>query len=171
MYDDQTAELETGRRRWRISPGVVVLALFVALLVVVIVGVAVNGRSKESTPGTLTIAELQADPDRYDDQLVTLVGRAEDERTLPYLDQYATYTFRDDTGTLRVLSQKGTPPGDGRQVRLTGTYHARATLDKELRRLVEAKFGPLAGGIVALLLPGVSLNVVFLEHQRYALND
>ena len=171
MHDPALAPTESDRRRFRVSPAALVLISFVLLVVVIAIGVAVSARSGDDVPDTLTIAQLQADPDRYDDRTVVLVGRAEDVRALPYISQYALYTFRDETGTIRVLSQKGTPPDDGQGVKLTGVYHARATLDKELRRLVEEEFGPLAGSIVELLLPGVSLNVVFMEHEKYAIEE
>jgi hypothetical protein len=167
--DTQSTPIDAGpTRRWtRPSAGVVAIAALVLLLLAIAVGVYTSRGSGHASAGdTVTIAQLLADPDRYDERDVTLTGAAEDVRSVPYLSQYALYTFRDATGTLRVLSQRGTPPA-GQQVQLTGTYHAKAKLDEALRRIVEERFGSLAGTVVDAVVPDVGLHVVFMEHLRY----
>src|SRR5438067_889453 len=104
-YTDIATEPE--RRRFHLSPGLVVLLLFVALVIVIAISLLVNARAGDATPGNVTIAQLQADPERYDNHSVILLGSAEDVHELPYLTQSAVYTFRDATGTIRVLTQKG----------------------------------------------------------------
>jgi hypothetical protein len=156
------------RPRWtRPSAGVVAVAALSLLLLVIAIGAYTSRtRGHAAGSGTVTISQLLADPDRYDEHDVTLSGTAEDIRSVPYLSQYALYTFRDETGTLRVLSQRGTPP-EGQPAQLTGTYHAKAKLDEALRRIVEERFGSLAGTVVDAVVPDVGLHVVFMEHLRY----
>jgi hypothetical protein len=169
VMDTSSAPYETAPRRWtRPSAGVVALAALVLLLIAVAVGVYTSRqRGQAASGGSVTIAQLLADPDRYDEQNVTLSGAAEDVRELPYLSQYALYTFRDATGTLQILSQRGTPPA-GTPVQLTGSYHAKIGLDEALKRIVEERFGSLAGMVVGAVVPDVGLHVVFMEHLRYA---
>jgi hypothetical protein len=159
---------DEGERAWtRFVPIIVVLVLGVLLVAVVAIGVAL---SRESGPdvSSVTIADLRANPDGYDNRLVEITGSADGVRKLPYLDQYALYTFRDDSGSILVLSRNGAPPHDGAQrIRLRAVYHSRVTLDDELKAIVEDQLGPLAGTVVGALLPGVPLDVVFLEHESY----
>jgi hypothetical protein len=158
----------TEGRRFAIPPGAIVLGLGLLFVLVIIVGVVVSNRGEGVAISQLTIAELRADPDRWDNRVVELTGSAQDIRELPYLSQYALYIFRDDTGTIYVLTQKGAPPEDvDGALRVRGIYHSKVTLDDELKRIVEDQLGPLAGAVVNLLVPGVPLNVVFLEHQSY----
>ena len=149
--------------------GLVVLFLGVLLVGAIVVGVLTTRDGSDDAAARVTVADLRADPDRYDNHSVTLQGRVEDVRQLPYLDQYAVYTFRDDTGSMLALTRKGVPPDDQRDdVVIDARYHSRVTLDDELKAIVEDQLGPLAGRVVGFLLPGVPLNVVFLEHERYA---
>lgn len=152
-----------------LTPGRVVAVLGVLLLVAIAAGIIVNRPDGGPTVETVTIAELRAAPNTYDNQTVLVEGVVDDVRELPYLSQYALYTLRDDTGTIAVLTQHGAPPGDppGQIFQLEAIYHSRVTLDDELRRIVEDQLGSIAGEIVVRLLPGVPVNVVFLEHQRY----
>lgn len=156
-------------RRLSASPGLVVLILGVLLLGVIVAGVLISSNGdNQPTAQVVTIADLRADPDRYDNQSVTLSGDIEGVRELPYLSQYAIYTLRDPTGTILVLTQSGAPPSaTSASYNVTGRYHAKVTLDDELKRLVQEKLGGVAGSLVGALLPGVPLHVVFLEHQRY----
>lgn len=147
------------------GPGLVVLLLGLLLVAAIAVGVWLNGRESTPTESIVTIAGLRADPGRYDNTVVRVDGRVEDVRTLPFLSQYAIYTLRDATGSMRVLSQHGVPPADA-PTRLVATYHASVTLDDELRALVRDRLGSVAGELVRLL-PGIPLNVVFLEQERY----
>lgn len=148
------------------SPGLIVGALFSVLVLLIAIGVIVTNRG--GTPlTTITIAELRAQPDRYDNQTVILTGTAEDVRQLPVLDQYALYTFRDETGSMWTLSQRGAPPRDGQQVQLTGVFNSRVTLDQQIQSLIENQFGSLAGSIAGSILPGLAVNAVFIEHLEY----
>lgn len=161
-------------RRWRFpiqfSAGLVIVVLLVALAVVVTVGVLLS-RSEGAASGgdaVTTIAALRADPEGLDLRDVVLRGTFEDVRTVPYLDQYALYTFRDETGSMRVLSRNGAPAGDdGQQIELRGVFHSRVKLDEAIRAIVEERLGGLAGSFVGSLLPGVPLDVVFIEHTSY----
>jgi hypothetical protein len=161
-------EDEQPRTRFGVSPGVIVLGIFVVTLVVIMAGVLLNRRA-DGDVGLVTIQQLLGDPDRYDNDSVVVEGRVEGKRSIPYLSQYALYTIRDETGSVMVLSQKGAPPDDGELVRLRGVFHSRVTLDDELKRLVEEELGSLVGSIVGALLPDVPLNVVFVEHESYEL--
>lgn len=168
MYQDVVEDEERG---FRVAPGLVVAVLAVLLVGAIVVGVLTQ---REAGPSItrMTVADLRADPERWDGQTVDLVGTVEGIRELPVLSQYALYTFRDETGTLQVLSQKGAPPsGAGsEEMRVRGVFHSRVQLDAALKRLVEEQLGPLgplAGSAVAALVPGIPLNVVYLEHESY----
>lgn len=153
-----------------VLPVIIVVLLGLLLLGVIVTGVIVSRESESSLDDIVTVAQLRADPDQYDNHEVRLSGQIESVRQLPYLDQYAIYTFRDDTGSMLALTRKGIPPDELRDdVRLMAVYHSRVTLDDELKSIVEDQLGPIAGQIVSLLLPGVPLNVVFLEHEAYEL--
>lgn len=148
------------------SPGLIVGVLFTVLVLLIAIGVVVTNRG--GTPvGTVTIAELRAQPERYDNQTVILTGTAENVRQLPILDQYALYTFRDETGSMWALSQHGAPPREGETFRLTTVFHSRITLDQHVRTLIEAQFGSLAGSVAGSVLPNLGVNAVFLEHLEY----
>lgn len=158
--------------RSRVPPGAVVLVLAVLFIAVVILGIWLNNRSSIETDQVVTIAQLRADPDGWDSRVVTLSGWAEDVRQLPFLDQYAIYTFRDDTGTMLTLSQKGVPPsGIPEPVHVRAVFHSRITLEGELKRIAEDQLGPLGAAIVGLLVPGIPINVIYLEHQQYSLPE
>lgn len=152
------------------SPGLVVAILFSLLALMIAIGVVVTNRAGNPIEN-VTIADLRADPSGYDMRTITLIGQSEGVRQLPVLDQYALYTFRDETGEMWVLSQHGAPPDRstpiGTQVELTAIFHSRITLDEQIRVLVEAQFGSLAGSLVGSMLPGIGVNAVFLEHERY----
>jgi hypothetical protein len=170
MNNDVTATTNDSlARRLSSSPGVVVLVLGVLLVAMIVIGVLVTSRGAGEQAGeAVTVADLRADPGRYDNQEVTLEGGVEGIRELPYLSQYAIYTVRDTTGTILVLTQSGAPPDTGEaRYRVTGRFHSKVTLDDELKQIVQDKLGTVAGSLVGALLPGVPLHVVFLEHQRY----
>jgi hypothetical protein len=156
---------ETRRPIWQ-RPGLYALVALAVLAALVVAGILTN-RSDDGSIQPVTIAELRGHPDRYDKQTVVLRGTVEEVMALPVLEQYALYTFRDETGSMRVLTQRGTPPGDGEQIELTAVYYSSLTLDEQLRQIIDEQFGSLAGGIVDEVLPSLSLNVVFLDHQHY----
>jgi hypothetical protein len=161
--------VEDDERRFPISPGIIVLALLILFIGVVVLGVALNRRAAGDTERIVTVAELRQDPDYWDGRLIRLEGSAESVRELPFLNQYAVYTFRDQTGTMLTLTQKGSPPGDGStRVQVRAIYHSRVTLEGELRRIAEDQLGPFGAAIVSLLLPEIPINVVYLEHLSYA---
>jgi hypothetical protein len=154
-----------GERDYPIPPGAVVLVLAALFAGVVVLGIVLNNRSGEAI-ARVTVAELRADPDRWDNQTVDLAGQVDGVREVPLLSQYALYTFRDETGSILALTQKGAPPPG--EVRVRAVYHSRVQLDTALKRIVEEQLGPLAGGAVAALVPGIPLNVVYLEHHSYS---
>lgn len=153
---------------WR-SPLVWVTASFGLLLILIVAGVLLYNRGSVA-PSGVTVADLRADPGAFDGTTVELVGVAEDVRTLPILDQYGIYTIRDDSGSLLVLSRHGTPPA-GEPVRITGVYHSDLRLDERLEELIADQLGPLAGALASTLVPGIPLNVVFIEHEQYELQS
>ncbi|HMM40883.1 MAG TPA: hypothetical protein PKA95_03195 [Thermomicrobiales bacterium] len=133
---------ETDRGPLPFGPGLVVLLLGLLLAGVIAAGAWLNSREGTLGEPVVTIAAFRADPSRYDNQVVSIDGQAEDVRELPFLSQYALYTLRDETGSMRVLTQHGVPPA-GAPTRLG-----------------------VAGELVRLI-PGIPLNVVFLEQERY----
>lgn len=149
---------------WR-SPAVWLAASLGLLLALIVAGVLIYNRG-EAAPSGVTVAELREDPAGFDGTTVELVGVAEDVRTLPILDQYGLYTIRDDSGSLLVLSRHGTPPA-GLPVKITGVYHSDLKLDERLEELIADQLGPLAGALASTLVPGIPLNVVFIEHEQY----
>ena len=152
------------------SPGTVVAVLFGLLVVLIAIGIVVTNRGG-SPVTSVRIADLRAQTDRYDGQTVVLTGSVDDVRQLPVLDQYALYTFRDETGSMWALTQKGVPPRDGEMVELTAVYHSRVTLDEQIQTLVEEQFGSLAGSIAGGILPSLAINAVFLEHHSFMLAE
>lgn len=148
------------------SPGTVVAILFGLLVLLIAIGIVVTNRGG-SLAGSVTVADLRAQPDRYDGQTVVLTGTVDDVRQLPVLDQYALYTFRDETGSMWALTQHGVPPRENETVQLTAVYHSRVKLDEQLRTVIEEQFGSLAGSVAGGLLPGFAVNAVFLEHEEY----
>lgn len=154
-------------RDYPIPPGIVVLVLALLLVGAIIAGVLLSNRSGDAI-SRVTVAELRADPDRWDNQTVDLVGQVEGVRELPLLTQYALYTFRDETGSILALTQKGAPPSSATgDVRVRAVYHSKVQLDTALKRIIEEQLGPLAGSAVSALVPGIPLNVVYLEHVSY----
>lgn len=156
---------DTDRGPLPFGPGLAVVLLGVLLAVIIAAGIWLNGRERGPAESIVTIAALRADPSRYDNQVVTIDGQVEDVYELPFLSQYALYTLRDATGSMRVLTQHGVPLADA-PARVVATYHASVTLDDELRALVSDRLGPAAGELVRLI-PGIPLNITFLEQERY----
>lgn len=152
-----------------LSPGIVVAAAFLLLIVVIIIGIVITRSGGERVRDDLTIAQLRADPEGYDGVTIELTGVVTRRYTIPFLDQYGLYEFDDGTGSLFVLSDKGVPPDDGEQVRLTAVFNGAVELDDQIRNLVEDQFGSAAGFVVDRVLPGIPLNVAYLTHQRFDL--
>lgn len=163
------------RRRFpiRFSAGLVVGVLFLALVALIAVGVVLSrARGDANAPPSTTIAALRADPEGWDGRSVVLRGTIDDVRTIPYLDQYAIFTIRDATGSMRVLSRNGAPSVDGSTaVDLRGVFHSRVQLDAAVQAIIDDQLGGLAGSVAKSLLPDISLDVVFIEHISYAPAD
>ena len=162
-------ELEPRRAAFWLSPLFFVIVAFGVLAALLTVGVLVYNRSSSDEPvSAVTISTLRSDPQTFDGDTVVLSGTAEDVRTVPYLDQYGLYTLRDDSGSLLVLSRHGAPPSD-EPLQVTGVFHGAVKLDEYLTDLLEGQLGPLAGSVIESLIPGIPLNVIFLEHEKYEL--
>jgi hypothetical protein len=168
-YNTESIAVDAERRRSWFAPGVIVALLGLVLVGLITVGVLAN-RSSEPGIEAVTIADLRADPEGWDNRRVTLVGTVEGVRELPLLNQYAIYTFRDETGTMLALTSNGAPPDDGEEVELEAVFHSKVRLDDELKEIVSDQLGPLAGAAVSGLVPGIPLNVVYLGHDSYVVN-
>jgi hypothetical protein len=168
QYNAEPIAVEEERRRFRVAPGAIVALLGLVLVGLIAVGVMAN-RSSEPGVEAVTIADLRADPEGWDNRRVTLAGTVEGVRELPLLNQYAIYTFRDDTGTMLALTSNGAPPDDGVQVELEAVFHSKVRLDDELKEIVSDQLGPLAGAAASTLVPGIPLNVVYLGHDSYVM--
>lgn len=164
--------IDVSERRGRrlppwLSPGLIVAVAFGLLILIVVVGVLISQRDGEVIHTDLTIAQLRGDPEGYDGVQVELVGTVSNRYTLPLLDQYGLYEIDDGTGSMFVLSDKGAPPDDDEQVRVTAVFNGAVRLDDQIRRLVEDQFGAAAGFIAEQVLPGIPLNVLYLTHERF----
>ena len=153
------------------TPGILAIVAVGLLVAVIIAGIVISQRDSRGIINDVTIADLRADPDRYDQRMLELTGTVESVRTIPILEQYGIYDFRDETGSMLVLTRRGAPPGDGQQVRLTATFNSAVTLDEQIKRIVEEELGSIVGGIVDQIIPGLPLNVVYLNHERYEVLD
>ncbi len=158
---------EEERRRFWMRPGAVVIVLGLLLVGIIAIGVFANASSEPGVEA-VTIADLRADPDGWDNRRVTLVGSVESVRELPILSQYAIYTVRDETGSMLALTRNGAPPDvEDQRLQIEAVFHSKVRLDDELNDIVADQFGPLAGAAVSALLPGVPLDVVYLGHDSY----
>ena len=155
---------ETDRGPLPFGPGLVVLLLGLLLAGVIAAGAWLNSREGTLGEPVVTIAALRADPSRYDNQVVSIDGQAEDVRELPSPSQCAVRTRRGGRGWWGPPPRRG-GPRPGPLPRLVAAYHASVTLDDELRAIVRDRLG-VAGELVRLI-PGIPLNVVFLEQERY----
>lgn len=162
-----------------ISAGVLALGALVLLLIAVGVAVALElrGGGSDDAAAHVTIAELRANPDGFDEQSVLLRVWVEDVRSVPLLSQYAVYNVRDATGSMRVLTSNGAPPTGNiddpadAPVELRAVFRSRITLNDELKRLISDQLGALAGAAAGVLLPGIPLDVLFLQHQEFEVLD
>ena len=71
------------------------------------------------------IGELLDDPGHYDGETVRVEGEV--QGAVGALG-VGGYRIADDTGTLTVLSEQGTPPREGARVRVKGVFEALFTL-------------------------------------------
>ena len=90
----------------------------------------------------LTVADILADPARYEDQTVELTGEVTDALGLFSM---GVYTLRDGTGEIRVTTSRGLP-AKGAQLTVRGSIssgvtvggqHYGVTLGEEERRYIE----------------------------------
>ena len=72
----------------------------------------------------LTIAEVLADPSRYEEQTIELSGEVTDAVGL---FNVGMYTIRDDSGEIRVTTGKGLP-ATGAKLTVRGTVQSGVTL-------------------------------------------
>ncbi|MFW6074266.1 MAG: hypothetical protein ACOC9Y_01640 [Chloroflexota bacterium] len=159
-------EHKEGRRvSLPVPAGLLVIGAFFTLLILIVIGLVIS-RGGDDGPLAITIEDLRADPGQYDRRAVRLSGQVTDTYALPLLDQYGLYQFDDGTGSIYVLTDKGIPPGET-PVQIEGTFNSAITLDQQLRRLVEEQLGTAAGWVIDQLVPGIPLNVVYLNHERY----
>lgn len=166
----EVKEQDGSRGLLPVSPGLLVIGAFGVLLVMVVIGITVTTRG-DDVVRDITIAELRADPDAFDGRMVELQGRVTNAYSLPVLDQYGLYEFDDGSDSIFVLTDRGVPPEDMDDLRLTGRYNSAVKLDQQIRRLVEEELGSAAGFVVERLLPGIPLNVVYVRHDRYQLPE
>lgn len=169
---EQPQSHEQRRFALRFSAGLVVVFLLIALAAAVAVGILLS-RDTTADPEeqVTTIADLRADPEGWDAREVTLHGSFDDVRELPLLDQYALYTFTDETGSIRVLSRNGAPQSTLGNIELVGVFHSSVQLDEAIKLIVEQQVGGLAGSVISSVIPDIPLDVVFLEHESYRALD
>ncbi|MEZ4522397.1 MAG: hypothetical protein R3A46_12250 [Thermomicrobiales bacterium] len=70
-----------------------------------------------------------------------------------------------------VLTDKGAPPDNQGEVRITAVFNGAVELDDQIRALVEDQLGSAAGLVADQLLPGIPLNVAFLTHKSWETVD
>ena len=75
-------------------------------------------------PSQTSISKLKADPDRYMDKEVSIVGRVTDSYGIPFVG--GAYELDDGTGKIWVITQKGTP-SKGSRVGVKGRVYTGAT--------------------------------------------
>ena len=75
-------------------------------------------------PSQTSISKLKADPDRYMDKEVGIVGRVTDSYGVPFVG--GAYEVDDGTGKMWVVTQRGTP-AKGSRVGVKGRVYTGAT--------------------------------------------
>jgi hypothetical protein len=75
-------------------------------------------------PSQTNIGKINADPDRYMDKEVGIVGRVTDSYGVPFVG--GAYELDDGTGKIWVVTQKGTP-SKGARVGVKGRVYTGAT--------------------------------------------
>ena len=91
------------------------------LLLLALALLAAPGCRKGFTP----IKTLLDDPSRYDNKVVKVAGEV--TRGAGVLG-FGAYELRDDTGTLKVVSQGGGAPREGAKVGVEGTFRSVFTI-------------------------------------------
>ena len=90
----------------------------------VLLAALVAGGCASVTP----IGELLDDPGHYDGETVSVEGEVQGSVGAPGV---GAYRIDDGTGSLTVLSERGTPPRDGARVKVKGVFEALFTLGSE----------------------------------------
>jgi hypothetical protein len=75
-------------------------------------------------PSRTNIGKITADPDRYMDKEVGIVGRVTDSYGVPFVG--GAYELDDGTGKIWVITQRGTP-SKGSRVAVKGRVYTGAT--------------------------------------------
>ena len=94
------------------------LILLPALLVAVL-GLA-------ACPSQTNIGKITADPDRYMDKEVGVVGRVTDSYGIPFVG--GAYELDDGTGRIWVVTERGSTPSKGARVGVKGRVYAGPTI-------------------------------------------
>ncbi len=80
------------------------------------------------------IAEIRKNPDRYENQSVTLHGKVSGGTKLPFMTE-AFYQLDDGSGSITVATHNALPP-DGKQIRVRGTVKSAFKFAGETHGLV-----------------------------------
>lgn len=76
-------------------------------------------------PSQTSISKLKADPDRYMDKEVGIVGRVTDSYGIPFVG--GAYELDDGTGRIWVVTERGTP-SRGARVGVKGRVYSGPTI-------------------------------------------
>ena len=76
-------------------------------------------------PSQTSISKLKADPDRYMDKEVGIVGRVTDSYGIPFVG--GAYELDDGTGRIWVVTERGGTPSRGARVGVKGRVYTGAT--------------------------------------------
>ncbi len=77
-------------------------------------------------PSRTSISKLKADPDRYMDKEVGIVGRVTDSYGIPFVG--GAYELDDGTGRIWVVTERGGTPSRGARVGVKGRVYSGPTI-------------------------------------------
>ena len=77
-------------------------------------------------PSQTNIGKITADPDRYMDKEVGLVGRVTDSYGIPFVG--GAYELDDGTGRIWVVTERGSTPSRGARVGVKGRVYSGPTI-------------------------------------------
>jgi hypothetical protein len=77
-------------------------------------------------PSQTNIGKITADPDRYMDKEVGIVGRVTDSYGIPFVG--GAYELDDGTGRIWVVTERGSTPSKGARVALKGRVYSGPTI-------------------------------------------
>ena len=92
--------------------------LLLPVLLVAVLGLA-------ACPKQTNIATIKAEPDRYMNKDVGIVGRVTDSYGVPFVG--GAYELDDGTGKIWVITEKGSTPARGARVGVKGRVYTGAT--------------------------------------------